>query len=205
LLDHENLSTVLWEHCLLGLAEVGLNGEWLKVNPCLCNILEYTQSELERKTFQDVTHPDDVNDDVDMVRRVATGNLEEYVMSKRYITKTGKVIWIKLKVNPITKDGKVVRFLSQIAPAKSMGTVSPDPSQPTVKSFTAKDFLVKNWKWCASVAFGVVVVLATEYHKWQSMQERMNKVEQMLVDMKKATSPLEEMVKKFIGDQDKKK
>ena len=76
----------LWQHSVVGLALVDNEGRFTDANPALCGYLEYTIAELQSRTFQSVTHPDDVAADVHMARSVAEKRAEGYDMVKRYIT-----------------------------------------------------------------------------------------------------------------------
>ena len=109
----------IWNDLQVGLAYVGTDGKWLRVNPFLCELLEYTEEELRKVTFKGVTHPADMSDDQDMVNLMLAHKIERYVMTKRYITKTERVITIKLCVssvlNPELPDLPAF-FLSQVLP-----------------------------------------------------------------------------------------
>ena len=112
-LEHKALQQI-WEHSLVGIAIVAEDGTFISVNPAYCKILEYTEYELQQRKFQDITHPDDLKADEIMADRVAHSEDDSYLMKKRYITKTGRVIWVILKVNSIeTEDGEFAFFLSQ--------------------------------------------------------------------------------------------
>ncbi len=169
----------LWADCMIGLAEVGRNGEWLRVNPAICHLLEYTQAELLGKTFQDVTDPRDVHADVDMVKALIAGELPSYVMAKRYITKTGRVIWIQLKVVPIHGDsGEVEFFLSQIAPAKDVGVVSEPVVKEQPKATGFGHFVQENWKWFAGISLAVAGFAVAEWVRYQELNGRVDRMEQ---------------------------
>lgn len=140
------------------MAFVGEDGSWLRVNPTLCELLEYTESELTHRTFQQITHPDDVGDDWHMVDRVKAGSLDWYTMTKRYITKRGHVVWIKLRVDGVhDDDGHLMFFLSQIVPA------TPNDAAPVVvdnigRRMSLGDvarFLKSHWVWLAPVGSGI--------------------------------------------------
>lgn len=99
----------------IGMAIVGLDGRWLEVNGALCRMLGYTEEELLDKTFVDVTHPDDLDLDLDYVRKLLNGDLEHYQMEKRYFHKTGDVIFVLLSVSLVRNEkGEVIHFISQI-------------------------------------------------------------------------------------------
>ena len=78
----------------IGMAIVGLDGRWLEVNGALCRMLGYSEEELMDKTFVDVTHPDDLDLDLEYVRKLLNGDLEHYQMEKRYFHKTGDIIFV---------------------------------------------------------------------------------------------------------------
>lgn len=88
-----------FEQAAIGLAHVGLDGRWLKVNQMVCDIVGYEHDELIKLTFQDITHPDDLNNDLTFVGQVLVGVIDSYYMEKRYITKSGKITWVKLTVS----------------------------------------------------------------------------------------------------------
>ena len=166
---------LIWERCAIGLAEVGLKGEWLAANPTLCSLLEYTESELQARTFQQVTHPDDVDDDVHMVERLQAGSIDHYVMSKRYITKRGDVIWIKLRVDPVSDDdGKVIFFLSQIVPAdakkRSPGLI--EREYETRRSL--RDFIAAEWKWLLAALIAVIGFVSQQHAMQQTNRQEVS-------------------------------
>ncbi|UCC97473.1 MAG: PAS domain S-box protein [Phycisphaerales bacterium] len=99
----------------IGMGLVGLDGCWLKVNTALCEIVGYTDSELLTKTFQDITHPDDLEPDLDYVRQLVAGEIPNYHMEKRYIHKDGHNVWIILSVSLVRDSaGNPMYFVSQI-------------------------------------------------------------------------------------------
>jgi PAS domain S-box-containing protein len=78
---------------------VGLDGQWLRVNQKLCDIVGYTREELSRRTFQDITYAEDLDADLAHVRQALAGEIATYSMEKRYIRKNGSLIWIQLTVS----------------------------------------------------------------------------------------------------------
>lgn len=99
----------------IGMAIVGLDGRWLEVNNALCRMLGYSEEELIDKTFVDVTHPDDLDLDLEYVQQLLNGDLEHYQLEKRYFHKTGDVIFVLLSVSLVRNEkGEVIHFVSQI-------------------------------------------------------------------------------------------
>jgi diguanylate cyclase (GGDEF)-like protein/PAS domain S-box-containing protein len=99
----------------IGMALVALDGRWLKVNPALCRITGYLEEELLGLTFQAITHPDDLGDDLEFVRRLLSGEITTYEMEKRYLHKNGSVVWILLTGSTVSgSSGQPMYFISQI-------------------------------------------------------------------------------------------
>jgi PAS domain S-box-containing protein len=99
LLESEERFRVTFEQAPVGIAHVDLDGHWLRVNQTLCDIVGYTREELVSKTFQDITYPDDLGSDLDHVRQLLAGEIENYVLEKRYLHKNGQIIWANLTVS----------------------------------------------------------------------------------------------------------
>ncbi|MEQ8267848.1 MAG: ATP-binding protein [Parvibaculum sp.] len=98
-----------------GIALVGLGGSWLQVNEALCRLLHYTEEELRHLTFQDITHPDDLESDLDLLHECIEGKRNAYQMEKRYFRKDGEIIWGHLAVAILrAENGQPLYFISQI-------------------------------------------------------------------------------------------
>ncbi|MEG4310181.1 PAS domain S-box protein [Microcoleus sp. AT8-B1] len=104
-----------FEDASIGMAIVSLDGHWIKVNPALCQILGYSSEELLALTFQDITHPDDLDRDLSYAHQLLAGIISTYQLEKRYFHKQGHIIWIILN-GSLVQDGqkKPLHFISQI-------------------------------------------------------------------------------------------
>lgn len=104
-----------FEFSAIGMALVSIDGQLMKVNRSLCELTGYNENELLQKTFQDITHPEDLDLDLNYLKRVLEGEIETYQMEKRYFHKNGQVIWVLLSVSLVkTPEGQPVHFVSQI-------------------------------------------------------------------------------------------
>ncbi len=104
-----------FEHSAIGIALVSPEGRWLEVNRRVSAFLGYTEDELMRKTFQDLTHPEDLDSDLEFVQRMLAGEIETYQMEKRYFHKDGRIVWGLLAVSLVWDDqGAPLHFISQI-------------------------------------------------------------------------------------------
>lgn len=99
----------------IGMAIVGLDGRWLRVNHALSTMLGYSQEELVSIDFQSVTYPQDLEDDIALVEHLLSGEVDSYQMDKRYIRKDGTPLWTQLNVALVRDDdGSPRYFVSQI-------------------------------------------------------------------------------------------
>ena len=99
----------------MGVAQVAPDGRWLDVNHRLCDIVGYTREELLALTFQDITHPDGLDTDLGLVRRMLTDEIQTYAMEKRYLRKGGAVVWVKLTVSLVREpSGEPKYFISVV-------------------------------------------------------------------------------------------
>lgn len=105
----------IFETAGLGIARVSVEGKWLEVNNKLCDMLQYSQEELLALTFQDITHPDDLGEDLHYVQQMLTHEIDAYSMEKRYFKKDGTPFWIKLSVTLVSdSDNNPEYFISII-------------------------------------------------------------------------------------------
>jgi diguanylate cyclase (GGDEF)-like protein/PAS domain S-box-containing protein len=99
----------------IGKALVSTEGHFTRVNSALCRITGYSERDLLATTFQALTHPDDLDADLDQVHRVLAGETESYAMEKRYRHADGHYIWALLNVSIVRDDEGAPRyFVSQI-------------------------------------------------------------------------------------------
>jgi PAS domain S-box-containing protein len=104
-----------FDNAPIGMALVALDGRWLKVNRALCEITGFSETALLTRTFQSITHPDDLDADLEFRRQVLAGEISQYQMDKRYHHVSGRIIWASLSVSLIRDAaGEPLYFISQV-------------------------------------------------------------------------------------------
>jgi PAS domain S-box-containing protein len=104
-----------FDHAPIGMALVARDGRFLQVNPAYCDLVGYSGQELCGLTFQVITHPDDVDRDVDHAQRLLAGEIDRYSMEKRYLHRRGHVVWVLLHVSVVlADDGQPLYFVAQV-------------------------------------------------------------------------------------------
>lgn len=103
------------EYSAIGMALVSPEGKWLQVNQALCKLLHYSPEALHRLTFQEITHPDDLNADLTQLQALTDGRISSYTLEKRYIRSDGEYVWTLLAVSLVRDPlGEPLYFISQV-------------------------------------------------------------------------------------------
>jgi len=113
--ESEQRVRLAFEHAPIGKAIVGLDGLFREVNPALCRLTGYSADVLMSLTFQDITHPDDLDADLTLLAKLVVGEIDTYSMEKRYYTASGGLVWVLLAVSMVlADDGEPLYFVAQI-------------------------------------------------------------------------------------------
>jgi two-component system, cell cycle sensor histidine kinase and response regulator CckA len=113
--ESEDRFRKIFEEANIGIVIVSPSFAFEKVNSAFCRMMGYSAEELSTMKFADITHPDHLMKDIENVKKVAQGEIPFYQTEKRYIHKTGKVIWGDLFVSSIRDEQGVLRyFLSMV-------------------------------------------------------------------------------------------
>lgn len=100
----------------IGMALVSLEGNWLKVNVKICRLVGYSEDELLKLTFQDITHPDDLDLDLKYLQQMIEEKIQNYNMEKRYLHKNKEIIWLLLSVSLVrNNNGEPLFCISQVS------------------------------------------------------------------------------------------
>jgi diguanylate cyclase (GGDEF)-like protein/PAS domain S-box-containing protein len=114
--DSEQHLAAILDHAPIGVADVALDGRFLRVNRRYCEITGYTEPEILARTFQDITHPDDLEADLADVAKLLAGEQEWYRGEKRYIRKDGAETWV-LRATALLRDtqNRPTHFVATVA------------------------------------------------------------------------------------------
>jgi PAS domain S-box-containing protein len=99
-----------FQYAPIGMALALPEGNYIKVNRALCSLTGYSRKELLSKTFQDITHPEHLTNDLNNVQKMIRGELSFYQIEKCYIHKDGHAIWVLLSVSSILNEDRTVKY-----------------------------------------------------------------------------------------------
>jgi PAS domain S-box-containing protein len=114
LIENEQELRAAFEQAAVGMAHVSPDGRWLRVNQKLCEIVGYPREELLALTFQDITYPDDLPNDLEKQAQLLDGQISMYTIEKRYIRKDGQLIWINLTVSMVRDISGAPKYLIKV-------------------------------------------------------------------------------------------
>ena len=104
-----------FRYAAIGKALVSLDGRFLKINAAFCELLGYAERQMLDMDFQTITHPDDLQTDLDLLHRLLAGEIRSYQMEKRYRRSDGTIVWVRLSVSMVRdRDGRPKHFISQV-------------------------------------------------------------------------------------------
>lgn len=166
--ENEALFKAAFGNAPSGMALVGLNSQFLKVNDSWCKVVGYTEEELRNMTYMHLTHPDDQGVGVEDVKRMLANEIDEVRMEKRYRHKLGHDIWVFLEVSIIrNNEGEPLYFVTQlqdISERKRIYETLRQSEELFKKAFSFApigmslvdmkgNFLQVNSAWCESIGY----------------------------------------------------
>lgn len=175
--ESEERSRVMFEESPIPQGFVSQDGKFLDVNYAFTELVGYTENELLRLSFEEITHPNDVAVDRQMSERVAKGDIRKYVMYKRYLGKWSEIIRVKLTVQGLyDQSGNFHYYYVIIEPI----LIKPQNSQdgltmPAIQVPFGEKIIVffnKNWKILIPWAIILYVFLVKVGIQWRELTKK---------------------------------
>jgi PAS domain S-box-containing protein len=149
---NQSLFEHVYKNAPIGIALVSLERKWISVNPALCKIFGYTQEELMTFTAADFTHPDDIDNNVSLIKELVDGVISTFETEKRYTHKNGDLIWASLHVSLVRDeiDGTPQYFISQVIDITE-SKITEQKLQESIERYTS----LKKYNHDAIISFGL--------------------------------------------------
>ncbi len=166
-LNPDSLFQNAFEFAAIGMALVSTEGKWLRVNRAICEITGYSEAELLKRTFQEITHPDDLDLDLENVRKMLASEIKTYQMEKRYYHKDGSIVWVLLSVSLVrTESGEPLFFISQIQDVTRQKTSEQQLAKAVAEIKRLQEGLLKVCTWTKRIRID---------ERWISLDEFLTK------------------------------
>jgi PAS domain S-box-containing protein len=112
--DSETQFRVTFEKAPIGIAHVALDGRYLKVNEAACRMLGYSADELTTKSFQDITHPDDLAASIARFELMLDGKIDRYDAERRCLHRNGATVWVMVSVSCVRKSDRSIDYIISV-------------------------------------------------------------------------------------------
>jgi len=103
----ENKYKNIFDKAAVGIARVNAQtGLFLEANPSLCELLGYTETELMSKKIKSVIYAEDLQANAAQYAKLLKGEIKQFNIEERYLTKAGQLVWVNVVVSPLWKPGE---------------------------------------------------------------------------------------------------
>jgi PAS domain S-box-containing protein len=97
--ESESRFRAIFEQAAIGMADSSLDARFIRLNQRFCEIMGYSREELLGLTFREISHPDDLARDEQIVAQLLSGEQNSFAVEKRYLRKDGRVVWANLQLS----------------------------------------------------------------------------------------------------------
>jgi PAS domain S-box-containing protein len=113
--ESEKRSRAIVANSPIGIATSGANKHFINANEAFCKIMGYTEDELLKLTFKEITHREDLEESVAKMHELENGKISSFTLEKRYIRKDGTVIDGKIMVSAVrNQNGEPNIFVAEL-------------------------------------------------------------------------------------------
>lgn len=105
----------VFQRATVGINETDESGQFIRVNQYFCDLLGYSAAELLQRNYRDITHPDDLDRQIEQEQQLLCGAIDRTTLEKRYLTKGDRIIWTRMTLSVIhNADDGSIRVLAVV-------------------------------------------------------------------------------------------
>jgi PAS domain S-box-containing protein len=97
---------------LIGMALTTSEKRWVYANDRICEILGFSREELSRLTWEEITHLDDLDNDLEYFNRLLSGDIDSYTIEKRFMRKDGSIVYTQISIGCVRNPDNSVRYIA---------------------------------------------------------------------------------------------
>lgn len=139
----------VFDAAAIGMTICDITGRFLNVNRAQCEIVGYSEQELLAMSYQDITHPDDLECNVALMQDILAGRVPSFRVEKRYIRKDGRAVWVLLVVSLISdKHGRPLYLTGQMIDIDRQKRIEDDLRASRASLANAQRIArIGDWQW----------------------------------------------------------
>ena len=105
----------LFDLDLIGITTTSPGKTWIDINSKLCSLFGYSEEELRQKSWTELTHPEDLQKNIELFEQLQRGEIDQYCMEKRYIRKDGSILHAQLLIHSMLDEaGKLEKVVAMV-------------------------------------------------------------------------------------------
>jgi PAS domain S-box-containing protein len=163
--ESEERWRALFEHAGVGIAQLSLNGQFLRVNPRLCETLGYSSKTLLQRTFQELTHPDDLHLNVHHLNELVSGKRPSFSMEKRYRRSDDVWVWVDLTVSLVRSASSVPLYFIAVVQNIDDRKRAEEALQESETRFRQIAETIEEVVWSADPTIGKTLYISPAYER----------------------------------------
>jgi PAS domain S-box-containing protein len=106
---------LVFENSAIGVVLADLDGRFLAANPVYEQMLGYTEEELQKLSFLDITHEEDLELNRKLIGELLAGKRQQFQIEKQYRRKDGSLIWVRNNVSLVPGTERVPQSLMALS------------------------------------------------------------------------------------------
>jgi PAS domain S-box-containing protein len=163
--ESEERWRALFEHAGVGMAQLDLNGRFLRVNARLCEMLGYSSKTLLQRRFQDLTHPNDLKPNLHLLHELVAGKRPSFSMEKRYQRSDDVWVWVDLTVSLVRNASSAPAYF--IAVIQNIGDRkrAEEALQKSETRFREIAETIEEVVWSADIGIGKTLYISPAYER----------------------------------------
>jgi len=119
--ESEERFRATFEQAAVGIVHTSFDGRILRANSRFAEIIGYPREEISELTFQQITVPEDLEESIDLVAQLASGDITTASWEKRYRRKDGSIIWVKLTASrQCDTEGRLLHLITVVEDIHSL-------------------------------------------------------------------------------------
>lgn len=145
----------------IGMGLLDLEGRWVMVNQALCDIVGLSEEEMFGRSFAELTHPDDIDEDPEALSDLFAGRIRFLSLRKRYVRPSGEIVWVRAHRSVLTDaNGEAQYVIGQVeditVEVRSEQDLQASAERLRLLAEGAEDFALFRWRFVPEPGFEYV-------------------------------------------------